>query len=191
MTQQNQNTLAAYRNAKSKTIIAATLLIPFGAVAFFILFSNMTGGAYALDAPLEITSLIRTALVIHGLYFIVLPFSFELTLNQLPLPGIPKELKFGAIPEKPDNLYWMMSNLSAELFFVGAVALLLMASQSVIPRWALIIPMAQAAYNMKNDLIWIGFGKQLSPIGKPITIMLMDTVLIGGCFAVYIYSFLR
>ena len=65
--------LAAYRNAKGKTIIAASLLIPFGTVAFFVLFCQGKGGEYALDASVKIGDMQRIALIVQGIYFILLP----------------------------------------------------------------------------------------------------------------------
>jgi len=184
----NFGKLPPYRDAKTTAIIAASLLIPFGTVAFFILFSQMNGGEYALNASVQITDLQRAALIVHGLYFIVLPFSFELMIEKLPFPGCPQKYRFGKV-NKPDNLYWMMTCLSAELFFVGAVAFLLIASQTEVPRWALILPIAQCAYNMKNDLLWVGFGNTLSPIKERISIMLLDWLVIGTCLIIYIHHF--
>ena len=181
--------LPAYRDARSTAIIAASLLIPFGTVAFFILFCQGKGGEYALDASVKIGGVQRIALIVHRLYFIMLPFSFELMINKLPFPGSPEKHRFGKVPNRPDNLYWMMSCLSAELFFVGAATCLLLASQTSVPRWILILPIAQCAYNMKNDLLWVGFGKTFSPIRKPMTIMALDWVVIGVCFVIYIHHF--
>ena len=181
--------LAAYRDARSTAIIAASLLIPFGTVVFFILFCQGKGGEYALDASVKIGDLQRFALIVHGLYFIMLPFSFELMIDKLPFPGSPEKYRFGKVPNRPDNLYWMMSCLSAELFFVGAAMFLLLASQANVPRWTLILPMAQCAYNMKNDLLWVGFGNTFSPIRKRMTFMALDWVVIGVCFVIYIHHF--
>ncbi len=181
--------LAAYRNVKGKAIIAASLLIPFGTVAFFVLFCQGSGGQYALDASVKIGDLQRIALVIQGIYFVLLPFSFELMIEKLPFPGCPEKYRFGKVPARPDNLYWMMSCLSAELFFVGAVIFFLLASQTEVPRWTLILPIAQCAYNMKNDLLWVGFGNTFSPLRKRMTIMTLDWVVIGACFFIYIHHF--
>jgi len=188
-TENSTSKLPAYRNAKSTAIIAASLLIPFGTVAFFILFCLNTNGNYALDASVEIGDVQFIALIVHGLYFLMLPFSFELMIEKLPFPGSPKKYRFGTVPKKPDNLYWMMTNLSAELFFLGGVMLLLMASQTSVPRWTLILPIAQCAYNMRNDLLWVGLGKSLSPIRKPMSVMTLDWLVIGICFIVYIIHF--
>jgi len=181
--------LAAYRDFKSKAIIAASLLIPFGTVAFFVWFCQNQGGAYALDASVNIGGLQRMALIVHGLYFLILPFSFELMIEKLPFPGSPEKYRFGKIPQRPDNLYWMMTCLAGELFLVGATIFLLMATQTAVPRWTLILPIAQCAYNMKNDLLWVGLGKMFSPIHKPMTFMVLDWLLIGACFTIYIHHF--
>lgn len=180
--------LAPYRDAKTAAIIAASLLIPFGTVAFLVLFCLSNGGEYALDASVKIGDWQRGALLVQGIYFILLPFSFELMIEKLPFPGSPSKYRFGKVSQ-PDNLYWMMTCLSAELFFVGAAIFLLLASQADVPRWTLILPMAQCAYNMKNDLLWVGFGNVFSPIGKRMTIMAFDWLVIGVCFVIYIHHF--
>lgn len=185
----SSSTLLPYQNTKGTVIAALSLLIPFGTVAFFILYCLNNPESYALNASVEIGNIQFIALIVHGLYFLVLPFSFELMLEKLPFPGSPDKYRFGKIPKRPDNLYWMMTNLSGELFFLGAVMLLLMASQTEVPRWVLILPIAQCAYNMKNDLIWVGFGKSLSPIRKPMSFMALDWLVIGICFIIYIIHF--
>ena len=180
--------LAPYRDAKTTAIIAASLLIPFGTVAFFVLFCQFNGGEYALDSSVKIGQLQRVALLIQGFYFIILPFGFELMIEKLPFPGCPSKYRFGKVSQ-PDNLYWMMTCLSAELFFVAAAMFLLLATQADVPRWVLILPIAQCAYNMKNDLLWVGFGSVFSPVGKGISIMVIDWLLIGVCFITYIHHF--
>ena len=87
---------------------------------------------------------IRTALIVHAAYFSVFPMMFEgaldvtgAILDKLNLNS------FGHIPEKPDNLFWLMSNLCGELFFVAVVAYVMMASLSAVPRWTLLVPLAQ------------------------------------------------
>lgn len=181
--------LLAYRSAKGTAITAISLLIPFGTVAFFILFCLNNSENYALSSSVEIGNIQFIALIVHGLYFLSLPFSFELMIEKLPFPGCPEKYRFGKVPKQPDNLYWMMTNLAAELFFLGGVMLLLIASQTEVPRWVLILPLAQCAYNMKNDLLWVGFGKSLSPIRKPMSVMTLDWLVIGVCFIIYIVHF--
>ena len=183
------NKLPAYQNAKSKAIIAASLLIPFGTVAFFVWLCQSQGEAFSLDASVKVGVLQRVALIVHGIYFLCLPFCFELMIEKLPLPFGPEKYRFGKVPKRPDNLYWMMTCLSGELFFVGAAIFLLMASQADVPRWSLILPIAQCSYNMKNDLLWVGFGNIFSPVQKRMTIMTLDWILIGACMAVYVHHF--
>lgn len=188
-TESNGYKLLPYRSRKGKNITAFSLLIPYGCVAFFILYCLNNSEKYALSGSVEIGNIQFIALIVHGLYFLILPLGFELMIEKLPFPGSPAQFRFGKIPKKPDNLYWMMTNLSGELFFVGGVMLLLMASQTSVPRWVLILPIAQCAYNMKNDLLWVGFGKSLSPIRKPMSVMALDWLIIGICFIIYIVHF--
>jgi len=42
---------------------------------------------------------------------------------------------------------------------------------------------------MKNDLLWVGLGKSLSPIRKPMRVMALNWLVIGICFIVYIIHF--
>jgi len=185
--------LYAYRSGFGKVMIAASLMIPYGFVLFVVLFCTSHGGDYALKADVKITVGARAALIVHGLYFIMLPFGFELFIEILPLgvqlPGLGPSTFFGKMPARPDNLYWMMTCLTGECFFVAAVCFLLLAWQDEVPRWTLIVPMAQCAYNMKNDLLWVGFGPTFSPEGKRMTVMMIDWLLVGGCFVVYIHHF--
>jgi len=86
----------------------------------------------------------------------------------------------------------MMTCLAGESFFVGAAIFLLMATQTTVPRWVLILPIAQCAYNMKNDLLGVRLGRKFSkfsPIHKPMTFMMLDWILIGAFFAIYIHHF--
>ena len=128
--------LLPYRNIRGRMTAALSLLIPFGIIAFFVAFCATADGKYELDAMVKVTGFQRVILILHGAYFIVLPFSFELDINNLPFPGCPDQYKFGKSPPRPDNLFWMMSCLSGELFFVAAVIYFLMASQSNVPRWS-------------------------------------------------------
>lgn len=181
--------LLPYQSVSGRLLAAASLLIPFGMVGFLVLYCQQAGGAYALNAPLAVDGAVQVALLIHASYFIVLPFMFELMIEQLPLPLTPSAWRFGKVPKRPDNLYWMMSCLSAELFFVAATLLFLLATQVDAPRWIFIVVLAQCAYNMKNDIVWVGLGKAFSPIRKPMSFMVADWVLIGALFAVYLQHF--
>ena len=181
--------LLPYRDTKGRITAAASLLIPFGFIAFMALFSATADGKYELDAIVKIPRYVRIVYILHGLYFIVLPFSFELSINTLPFYGCPEKYRFGKIPARPDNLFWMMSCLAGELFFVAAVILFLLSSQSKVQRWTLILPMSQCIYNMKNSLFWVFLGNKLSPIGKGVHIMILDFLFVGACFIIYIIHF--
>jgi hypothetical protein len=95
----------------------------------------------------------------------------------------------GSPPDKPDNLFWQMSCLSGEVFFVALTALGLMATQSSVPRWALLVPFAQVSYNLKNSLIWCVLYPYFSPVGEPIELMKTDAVLICGLAAVDLHHY--
>ena len=83
---------------------------------------------------------------------LLLSFGFELMVNKLPLLGIMPQHHFGDVPKYPDNLFWMMTCLSGELFFVSAITFLLMATQTEVARWVLLIPLEQYVYNIKMIL---------------------------------------
>ena len=174
--------LYAYQSFSHKAAIFATLLIPFGTVAFFLGICSQ-GGKYALDSSVKTTVAMRWGLILHGAYFIQLPFGFELLLNLWPFT------MFGKMPTRPDNLFWMTTCLAGELFFVTAVAYFLMASQSEVPRWTLLVPIAQCAYNLKNDLLWVGFGTIFSPIKERNKFMLLDWMCIFSFFVIYVHHF--
>lgn len=181
------SSMYAYRSMAHKAKYSLLLLIPIGWIGFLVLFCVTQGDDYALDYAMPMTTLVRVCLVCHGLYFLWIPFAYELFIETLPLPH--DQMRFGRIPENPNNLFWQMSCVSAELFFVGTVLILLVASQETPPRWAYIAIMAQTSYNMKNDLIWCLLGKIFSPEGKPIYAMYSDWLLIAFFFIVYIHHF--
>ena len=82
----------------------------------------------------------------------------------------------GAIPAAPDNLFWVMTHLAGELFFVATVAYLVMASLHTVPRWALLVPLAQVAYNLKNSLVWLVLFPYFSPTRTPNLFMLAGEI---------------
>ena len=187
-----ETTLLPYQSTSGMVKAAASLLIPFGTMIVFLAICLAGGDDYALDSVVEMSTLLRVTLIAHGLYFASCTFGFELFIDKLPgIPGMPfpEKFRFGKIPARPDNLFWMMSNLCGELFFASAVAYLLMASQDYLPRWTLFVPFAQCSYNMKNSLVWVFLGNSLSPIKQRVSIMIIDWVFIGTCFIIYIVSF--
>uniref|UniRef100_A0A7S2UI64 Uncharacterized protein n=1 Tax=Attheya septentrionalis TaxID=420275 RepID=A0A7S2UI64_9STRA len=170
--------LMSYWNPAGRLACAATLLFPSAAV-----FSLYYVSRNSLDTMVQVTKAQRIALIVHALYFVYCVFVFEVLIDQGPMTDT------GTVPEKPDNLFWQMTCLSGEVFFVAATALGLMATQSAVPRWSLLVPMAQVAYNLKNSLIWCLFYKTFSPVGKPIELMKTDAVTILGLTAVYLHHF--
>lgn len=82
-------------------------------------------------------------------------------------------------PKRTGNLFWMTCYLAAETFFICATFFILMLFRdskcTSVPRWTLVVPWVQCAYNMKNDLMWVFFGKLMSPEGKPITGFITET----------------
>ena len=76
----------------------------------------------------------------------MLPFLFEggLDIGAAILDKI--GLSPGNVPPEPDNLFWQMTNLCGELFFVAAIAYLLMARLASVPRWTLLVPLSQVLH---------------------------------------------
>ena len=187
--------LPAYQDGRGAAITAIALLIPYATVAFFVLYSLSEGGDMSLDTTIEVGGLLRMALICHGIYFVGLPFFFEMSPDAQVLFLVPKsvlpeeENKFGTVPERVDNLYWMLTCLGGELFLVTSTAFLLLASQSSAPRWTLLIPIVQCAYNTKNNLIWVVLGNTLSPINKRMKVMIPDCFMIGIWLIIYIVNY--
>lgn len=178
-------TLLPYRNRQGRLISLASLLIPFGTMLFFIFYCVGTGGKYSLDTLVERTTIQQITLIIHGVYFLPLPFVFDLGLD-LPFPKI---LGFGKVSKNADNMYWLMSGMTADLFFCFAMITLLIASQEYVQRWTLLLPMAQCVYNLKNDLMWAWLGHKFSPTFERVNFMIGDTIVIAYCFIVYVVHF--
>ena len=80
--------------------------------------------------------------------------------------------------------------LSGELFFVAVVAYLLMSTLSTVPRWTLLVPLAQVSYNLKNSLIWLVLYGHFSPVGKPNLFMLADFLFIFPSACIYASAYL-
>ena len=118
----------------------ATVILP--AAAIYALYSARK---MQLEAPVAMEGRLRVALIAHAAYFSMLPFLFEggLDVGSAVLDTI--GISPGNVPPEPDNLFWQMSNLCGELFFVTAVAYLLMARLSSVPRWTLLVPLSQVA----------------------------------------------
>jgi hypothetical protein len=168
----------SYWNPAGRLACAATVLVP-SALLFGIAFVSRN----SLSSMVKVTTPQRIALVIHALYFVYCVFVFEVLIDQGPM------LTTGAVPENPDNLFWQMSCLSGEVFCVATAAFSLMATQSSVPRWALLVPLAQVFYNLKNSVIWCVLYEQFSPVGEPIELMKTDAVCIALLTLVYLHHF--
>ena len=132
---------------------------------------------------------LKTALIIHGIYFTQIIPGLELSaMARQMFAKMPASLGI-TYPKRTGNMFWMTSYLAASLFFVCATFFFLMSKRERVPRWTLIVPWAQCAYNMKNDLMWVGFGPMMSPKGKRITGFVSDTVLILVLYVIYIHHF--
>ena len=118
----------------------ATIILP--AAAIYALYSARK---MQLEASVAMEGRLRVALIAHAAYFSMLPFLFEggLDVGSAVLDTI--GISPGNVPPDPDNLFWQMSNLCGELFFVAVVAYLLMARLSSVPRWTLLVPLSQVA----------------------------------------------
>jgi hypothetical protein len=170
--------MSLFWNPAGRLACAATLLLPSaGVFGLYYVFRN------SLDSMVEVTRPQRTALTLHALYFAACVLEFEVLIDQFPMTTT------GSPPEKPDNLFWQMSCLSGEVFFVAATALGFMATQSSVPRWSLLVPFAQVFYNLRNSLIWCVLHQRFSPVGEPIKLMYLDGVFILGVTAVYLHHY--
>jgi len=168
----------AFWNPAGRLAVAATLLLPITAVG--VLYILKKGKHHE---SVVVTSYYKMALVVHATYFVSIIPSFEVMIDLDPMATT------GTVPKTPDNLYWQMTCLSGELFFVAALAMGLMAGQSAVPRWSLLVPLAQTSYNLKNSLIWCLLYPIFSPVGKPIVLMRADFCLIAPLASIYLYHY--
>uniref|UniRef100_A0A6U2FMF1 EXPERA domain-containing protein n=1 Tax=Hemiselmis andersenii TaxID=464988 RepID=A0A6U2FMF1_HEMAN len=178
--------LGPYFQPAGRFATMATLLLP--AVAIVVLWVVRRK---QLEDMVAVSTVLRIFLIIHAVYFSILPLMFE---GGLDLSGALLDKmglnSFGHIPEKPDNLFWQMTNLCGELFFVATVAYLVMATLNELPRWTLLIPLAQVTYNLKNSLVWLVLYKFFSPTKTPNFMMGADFCIIFPCFVVYTLAYL-
>uniref|UniRef100_A0A7S2CUA3 Uncharacterized protein n=1 Tax=Haptolina brevifila TaxID=156173 RepID=A0A7S2CUA3_9EUKA len=143
-----------------------------------------------LEAPVTMDGRLRAALIAHAAYFSMLPFLFEGGLDVANVILDTIGISPGSVPSDPDNLFWQMTNLCGELFFVAAMAYLLMARLSSVPRWALLVPLSQVAYNLKNHLVWLVLFRYFSPTGTPNLFMLADFLFIFPVSLIYVSAYL-
>lgn len=177
--------LGLYFSPAGRVGACATVLLP--AAAIFALYSARKA---QLEASVQLDGRLRFALLAHATYFSLLPFMFEGGLDVAGAVLERFELSPGSVPPAPDNLFWQMTNLCGELFFVATVAYLVMASLHTVPRWTLLVPLAQVAYNLKNSLVWLVLFKFFSPTGTANLFMLADFLFIFPCATVYVAAYL-
>jgi hypothetical protein len=163
----------------------ATVLLP--ASAIFALYSARKK---QLEATVQIGGRLRFALIAHAAYFSALPFLFEGGLDVASAIMDKFGISPGSVPPAPNNLFWQMTNLSGELFFVATVAYLTMASLHAVPRWTLLVPLAQVVYNLKNSLLWLVLFKYFSPTGTANLFMLADFLFIFPVALIYVAAYL-
>ena len=178
---------APYFIPAGRAAAAATTLLPTLVIVVLV-----TARHIDLEDSVTMSGRLRTALIAHAAYFSVLPLMFEsgLDFTGAVLDALRPGLSPGAIPATPDNLFWMMTLLAGELFFVATVAYLVMASLHAVPRWALLVPLAQVAYNIKNSLVWLVLFPYFSPTRTPNLFMLADFLFIFPCALVYLAAYL-
>lgn len=137
----------------------------------------------SLSDELEVTPLQRKAMLVHFGYFIFVPIMIEAFPDT---PGI--DFLVGSLPN-PTNVSFMTTCLAAENFFVTSTALGVLLSLKTLPRWSLMTPYAQLAWNLKNHVHWFFLGKKFAPEG-PLLFALVDIVLIWPITAIYGQHFL-
>jgi len=172
------SSLPTYWNPAGRFAVGATVFLPTFAV--LALAKSAPG---KLSDQVETTRAQRIAYALHAAYFVSCVLTFEVAIDSPPMAAT------GAPPPKPDNLFWQMTCLSGEVFFVATTALACMACQTQVPRWSLLVPLAQTAYNLKNTLIWCFLYSTFSPVGKPIALMYADGVMIAMLTAIYLHHF--
>jgi len=135
-----------------------------------------------LNDEVEVTPLLRRGLAVHFLYFVGVPVLMEAFQDA---PGI--DFLVGPAPA-PSNVLFMLSCLAAENFFVTSTALAMILLQETVPRWTLLTPIAQLAWNLKNHVAWYFLGNHFAPEG-PLLFALLDMVLIWPITGIYAHHF--
>ena len=157
------------------------LMFPYAGIAGLIQYCKKNK-EYSMNDQLVITPLQRKALLVHFWYFIGIPIQMEIFQD---LPGI--EYLVGQ-PPPPSNAHFMLTCLAAENFFVTSTALGMILLQSSAPRWALMAPFAQLAWNLKNHIAWFFLGNHFAPEGA-LPFALLDILIIWPIVAVYAHHF--
>ena len=163
-----------------KLVTMALAALPYVGFGALILYCRMNT-ALNLNNQMEITPLMRKALHAHFWYFIACPIMIEVFLDAVP--GL--NYIVGTMPPATTNGRHFLQCLAAENFFVTSVSLGFILNQSSVPRWALMTPFAQLAWNLKNHLSW--FFIPLAPEGR-MPFAFADMVLIWPITAVYVHT---
>jgi len=166
----------------SRLATLALISVPYVGIGGLIRYCQKSEGI-SLEDELEITPLQRKALLVHFGYFVVCPILIEAFPDA---PGV-NEL-IGTTPSNTNVLY-MMICLAAENFFVTSASLGMLLTQKSVPRWAMMTPIAQLAWNLKNHVAWFFMGGTFAPEG-PLYFALLDMSIIWPITATYGYNFL-
>ena len=155
--------------------------VGFGA---FIQYCRTTKAIDLMNDNIEITPLMRKALLVHFWYFIAIPINIEVFPD---VPGF--DYLVGTLPTiNETNGFHMLQCLAAENFFVASTAIgfILFQPNSIVPRWTLMTPLAQLVWNLKNHLSW--FFIPFAPEGR-MPFAVLDMALIWPITAVYLHFF--
>jgi len=109
----------------------------------------------------------------HGVYFVVWAMAFDLFVRPVA--------KVLGLAEPQTVIGWVGTDIASGGLLSLGVLFLLMSLQAELPRVVLVVPIVQTAYNLYHDAVW--FAK-----GYPFGLVLLDTVLIGTLFTIYVVT---
>jgi len=168
----------------SRLATLALISIPYLGIGALVRYCTKTDGI-SLDDEMEITPLQRKAMWIHFGYFVACPVLMEAFTDA---PGISELV--GSLPTESSNVFYMMTCLASENFFVTSTCLgMLLRQKKSVPRWAMMTPIAQLAWNLKNHVAWFFMSGIFAPEG-PLYFALLDMSVIWPICGVYGYNFL-
>lgn len=165
----------------SRLATLALATIPYIGVGALIRYCQKNKDC-SLNDMLEISPLQRKALMVHFAYFLFCPILIEAFPDA---PGL--DILVGPTPA-PSNTLLMLSCLAAENFFVTSTSLGMILAQDAVPRWSLMTPIAQLAWNLKNHVSWYFLAGTFAPEG-PLLFALADIVIIWPITAIYAHNF--
>ena len=167
----------------SRLATLALISVPYLAIGGLVRYCQKTDGI-GLEDEMAITPLTRKAMLVHFGYFVALPISIEAFPDA---PGVPELI--GSLPTEPSNVFYQMVCLAGENFFVISTALGMLLMKKSVPRWAMMTPIAQLAWNLKNHVAWFFMAGTFAPEG-PLYFSLMDMAIIWPITAIYASNFL-